>query len=424
MTMTPAPSLWSDTACPAPCCPALEGDTTADVVVVGGGYSGLSAALHLAEGGATVSLLEAEQPGFGASGRNGGQVNPGWYLDPERIVEIYGDHWAAKILELTAGACDLVFELIDRHAIDCEAVRPGYLQGVRGRHGDAVIANRIRQWRQRGAPVELLDAAAMRAATGSSAYRCGMLDLRGGNLNPLGYARGLARAAATAGVSLHGDSPARRIVRHGDRWRVETGAGSVLAAELVICTNGYTGPLWPGLSRSLVPTATVIAASEPLPPELRARILPGRHAVSETARVFYYYKLDAAGRLVIGTKGPIFSPPDAGPAERARRGALMLFPQLAEIRWTHAWGGYVAVTADMTPRLMRLDRGVTALLGYQGRGIAMATAMGREVARQLAGGETAFPVSSLRTIPLHRFRRLGVAARVYTARLLDRLAPT
>ncbi len=415
------PSLWAATAPPAPNCPVLSDHVESEVAIVGGGFTGLSAALHLAETGRTVTLLEAAEPGFGASGRNGGQVNPGWKLDPDAAFAAFGGGEAGRrAVAFSGDGPDLVFDLIERHGIDCEAVRPGYVQAAKTTKGVRQLRARVESWTRHGVEIELLEGDAAADLLGTEAYRAVTRDPRGGNLNPLAYARGLARAAQAAGVGLHGDSRALRIERQGAAWRVETAGGSVTAPHLLLCTNGYTDRLWPGLRETVVPVASVIAATEPMPERIAQSVLPGRHALSDTMREMFYYKRDSAGRFLIGGRGPLFARPDAGPAARAKQMAVQLFPQLDGIGWQYEWGGYVALTTDWFPRLMRPAPGAIAALGYNGRGVAMATAMGRELARAVAGDETRLPIEEgLRRIPFHGFRKLGVASYLVKAKLLD-----
>lgn len=417
------PSLWAATAPAGPDCPPLATVETADVAVVGGGFTGLSAALHLAEAGRSVRLLEAAEPGFGASGRNGGQVNPGWKPDPDATAKAFGGGAGGRrAVAFSGGGPDLIFELIERHGIACEAVRPGYVQAAKTPSGAKLLRRRVESWARHGVTIDYLEQGDAAELLGTDAYLAATRDPRGGNLNPLAYARGLARAALAAGAALHGDSAVTRIERAGDQWRIDCAGGSVTARHVLICTNGYTDALWPGLRESVVPVASVIAASEPMPEHIAQSVLPGRHALSDTSREMFYYKRDEAGRFLIGGRGPILAPPDSGPAHLARKMAVKLFPQLAGIGWHYEWGGYVALTPDWFPRLMRPAEGVIAALGYNGRGVAMATAMGRELARALTGEETALPITQgLRRIPLHRFHKAGLLGNKVKAKLLDPL---
>ena len=279
-------SLWAATAPPGPECPPLESNDAADVVVVGAGYTGLSAALHLAGAGRRVVVLDAGEPGWGCSGRNGGQVNPGGVkILPEDIAATLGPMWGERFLEFGDRSCDLVFELIERYRIDCEALRPGYVQGGYGAKGRRFNQEWARQWTARGREARFLGREEIADLIGTRRYGSGMHDARGGSVQPLAYARGLARAATEEGAAIHGASAATAIDRDGAGWSVRTARASVGCEYVVLATNGYTGELWPGLRQSVVPVASFVTATAPLGHNVLPSVLPGRHAVSETARI-------------------------------------------------------------------------------------------------------------------------------------------
>ena len=419
------PSLWAATAEPAPDCPPLVGRAEAEVAIVGGGFTGLSAALHLAEAGTSVCLLEAAEPGWGASGRNGGQVNPAWKILPREMRARFGEARADGVIRMADATCDLVFALIERHGIACDAVRPGYIQGAIGGRAKDTIARWVEDWSAEDAPVELLDRQGVADLIGTEAYDCALLDRRGGNLQPLCYARGLARAAQAAGATLHGLSPAQAIEKDGAGWRVSCGEGSqrgeVRARWVLLCTNGYSDALWPGLAQSVVPVMSLIAATKPLGGNLREGILPGRHAVSEALRAMVYYRLDRDRRFVIGGRSPWGLPNESADVEHVRRAAIRLYPQLAGAEWDFSWGGFVALTRSHAPLLMRLAPGVLAGLGYNGRGVAMATMMGKQLAAAVTGAEIDMPVQAMERFPLHGFRQIGVSGGTILGAWLDRL---
>ena len=414
-------SLWAATAPPGPACPLLKGPAEADVAIVGGGFTGLSAAIHLADAGKTVRLLDAAEPGWGGSGRNGGQVNPGWKILPDEIRERFGEERAARVIAMASTTCDLVFDLIERFNIDCDALRPGYVQGAFGARGRRMAEDWARSWSRYVEGIELLDRDALEMLIGSRRYDSGMFDPRGGNIQPLSYARGLAHAAAGLGVDLHGQSPVRSIERRASGWILRTGEGSVEAPRVLIGTNGYTDDLWPGLQAAVVPLPSFVIASKPLGHNTLASVLPGRHAVSETRRLMVYYRLDRDDRFVIGGRGNLLDIADSGSVDHVKAAALDIYPQLGDTEWEYTWGGYVAMTPEKSPKLMRLAEGVFAGMGFNGRGVAMSTMMGKQLALAALGEDPDMPVTPLARIPLHPLRQIGISWRLATGRLLDRM---
>jgi glycine/D-amino acid oxidase-like deaminating enzyme len=415
------PNLYRDTAPPAPDTPPLEGDARADLAVVGGGLTGLSTALHAAETGARVILLEAEEPGFGASGRNGGQVNPGLKLDPDVVERDFGADLGGRMNALAGAAPALVFALIKRHGIACEARQNGTLRAaVRARHA-AAIRLTCEQLMRRGAPVEFLEGDALARATGTRRYLAAMLDRRGGDLNPLSFARGLARAAIAAGAAVHGATRVSALNAAGRAWRLDTPSGSVSATHVVIATNGYTDLLWPGLRHTIVPLFGAIAASGRLPDAAARGIMPGRPVLYESGAITVYYRIDAQQRLLIGGRGPMREVHAAASLPHLTAYARKLWPALGAVEWTHAWGGRLAMTRDHYPHVHEPAPGVLICLGYNGRGVAMATAMGAQLARRIAHPAEPFdmPLTPLRPIRLHACWPLAVKAAILSGRVSD-----
>ena len=415
-------SLYAETARDAVATPPLRGDKRAGVVVVGGGFTGLSTALHLAQRGVDVTVLEAREPGWGASGRNGGQVNSGLKHEPEEIERRFGRDLGRRMVLLSGGAPDRVFSLIRELQIRCEANQGGTICAAFSKRSAKFLRRATTGWKDRGAPVELLEGEAIARATGAERYICGALDRRGGSVNPLGYARGLADAAIQAGATIHGGAPATSVEKRGDSWAVVTPKGAVTADWLVLATNGYTDGLWPSLKQTIVPVYSGIVATEPLPSDVAKRILPMGTVLYEHEDITVYYRLDAAGRLLMGGRSQLRALESPNDFQDLIAYTKRLWPFIGNPRWAHGWNGQLALTLDHYPHLYEPARNVIACLGYNGRGVAMATTMGSEIARRIAGTPAKhldMPVrSELEPIRLHRFWPIGVAARVAYGRFV------
>jgi sarcosine oxidase len=319
-------------------------------------------------------------------------------------------------------APDLVFDLIDRHGIACDAVRRGWLQLATSEAALGPIAARVRQWQRRGAAVELLDRGTAARLTGSTRYAGGWIDRRAGNIQPLSYLRGLARAVLRAGGRIHAQSEVRHLRRHGGAWTVCTAGGEIRCDEVLLATNAYTGRLVDRLRRSIVAVPSFQIASAPLPAAVGASILPERQAVSDTWQLLRYFRRDAAGRLVMGARGTFGAAPLGTIAAPHYRAVREIYPQLHDVAFEFHWGGLVAMTTDHLPHVHELAPGLRTALGYNGRGIAMATVMGRVLARWVLGESPqtcGLPPSPLRSIPLHGLSRWGARLAIQYLRTLD-----
>ncbi|WP_353475424.1 FAD-dependent oxidoreductase [Salipiger sp. H15] len=421
MTTPPIPlhSIWAATTGPAPDLLPLGESCRADVLVIGGGFQGLSGALHLAEAGVDTLLLEAEEPGFGASGRNGGQVIPGLKDDPDVLDAL----WGPEATAFAGATADTLFALVDRLGIDCEAERGGWIQAGNKTVHLAGLRARMAQWQARGADVDWLDAGEIAHATGARGFHGGWRDRRAGKLHPLKLAHGLARAAQQAGARLHSRSPVAALERDGTGWRARLAGGIEVRAERVIlATNAYTpGALDRDLSRAVVPAHSFQIATEPLSEEALARVLPGGVCVSEIRRVGTYFRLGPQNRLMIGGRGSFREPRAAADFAGLEAEFTALFG--TGFRIAHRWFGRVGMTPDHRIRLGEPAPGMLAATGFNGRGVALSVALGKAMAEYLARGVPLPipPEPRIRTLPLHGLHRVygGAAIRFY--RLRDRL---
>lgn len=402
--------------------PALDTRKRADVVVVGAGFTGLSSALHLAEGGASVVVLEATETGAGGSGRAFGQVVPYNKHGESAILERFGAERGQRLIDLIASGPDLVYGLIAEHGIECEAVRTGLLFGAHTAANTAWLERRARFWQTRGQGVEMLDREAAEKLTGTRYYPHMLLDRRGGTVNPLGYCRGLAAAAVASGAVLHEHSRAASLRKRDGGWTVETAGGAVEAEQVVIATDAYSDGLWPGLAKSLVPLRAYHLVSMPIEERFRSMVLPGRQSLTDTRRLYSGIRVRPDGALHLSCDGPAFRNDARAFREKISRRVADLFPALPEVVWQEEMAGWVGMTYDQYPHLHSLAPGVWAAIGLNGRGIAAGTLLGVQVAGRVLGrpeADLAYPVTPLAPVRVRPFTRALVGSLMNAYRIAD-----
>lgn len=392
------PSWYAATAVPHAPFPRLEGAVRVDVCIVGGGYTGLSAALHLAQAGLSVALVEAHRVGFGASGRNGGQVGSGQRQDQVWLERVAGRVDAHRLWDMAEGAKALLRDLsADMPGVDW---RPGIAHAcrteaeVRDAHAYAEKLRRDYGYDQ----VEPLDRDGIRRLIGSRAYVGGEVDRGAGHIHPLNFALGLARKATEAGARIFELSEVTRI-DHGPRPVVHAGAGSVLCDHVILAANGYLGGLEPDIAARVMPINNFILATEPLG-DRAAQVLAEPVAVADTRFVVNYWRLSGDGRLLFGggeSYGWRF--PDI--VATVRRPMLQVYPQLADARIDYAWGGTLAITMNRMPCFRRVRPNVLSASGYSGHGVAMATMAGKVMAQAVQGQAQGFDLMA--RLPQPRF---------------------
>lgn len=419
-------SLWGKTAGELPELEPLTSDVSADVAVIGAGFCGLSSALHLAEQGVDVAIVEAHEPGWGASGRNGGQVIPGLKILPDEMIARYGTERGERIAETAGGAPQVVYDLIENYGIECDLRRTGWIQLAKGPAGRVTTDAHVAQWGARGVATRTLDRDEIETKVGTSAYASALLDERGGNLHPLKYARGLAKACLSQGARIFPQSPAVAVEHDGAHWVVKTEQGQVNAQTVIVCTNGYTGSMLPGLSDSIVPVLTGVLATDPLSDNLKHKILPKRQGAADTRRLLSWFGIDSQDRLIFGSRinsqQELIDEANFGFGFRRMR---EIFPEVDASRVNHLWTGRVALTLDHVPHIHKLGDGLYSGLGFNGRGVAMASMFGKALAAHCLGkaGDDFLPVTPMPKVPFSRFRGQGLAVALTWKRLMDAVRP-
>jgi glycine/D-amino acid oxidase-like deaminating enzyme len=392
-------SLWGASAIAAPEAGQLREKLHTDVLVVGGGYTGLSTALHLAERGVSVVLLEASSIGFGGSGRNAGLVNAGIWKDPGLVRKLLGVAAAERFNLALRDTPALVFELVQRFNMSCQAQRCGTVHMAHSAGGMSCLEDRCRQLQAIGANVELIDGQRSRRLSGSPVYRHGgILDPGAGTIQPLSYARSLATTAVALGVSLFEQSAIETLTRAEDRWLATTAQGQVSAEQVVIATNAYANANSAGVRESTLPVYIFQCATAPLTDEQAASVIPERHGLWDTHTLLTSSRIDQQGRLVMSSPGRLQAGQRGLRQDWMTRQRDRLYPQLRGTPWAYHWSGRVGVTSTRLLRVQLLGPGLFAPAGYNGRGIGTGTAMGKYLADTVASGSRdgfPFPIEPL-----------------------------
>lgn len=401
---------------------ALNEHLKTDVAIIGAGICGLSAALHLSQKNVDVICIEKHTIGWGASGRNNGQIIPGLKLDPNDVIKTLGNELGDKLVRCSGDAPDLAFSLIKQYAINCDAVQQGWIQPGRSSSAIKAIESRVEQWLHYQAPVEMLPENTLGCRLGTDWYKAAWLDKRGGSVNPLAYTYGLANAAIKEGADIYTSSPVVSIEKETNQWRIKTASGEITASRLLICTNAYGDEINDKLRRSVVPVRTAQIASKPLSKKDWQRILPKGEAASDTSRLLTSFRITPDKRLSMG--GSYATGGDETPIlfEKLKQASVERFPFLQDAEWEYQWSGYLAITPTHLPHIFELDKDCFAPIGCNGRGIAMSTATGKAMCELITGNsDCPLPISKPTPFPFHSFRNIGIAANVAWSGLLDNL---
>ena len=417
--------FWADTAPASDLHPALVGETRSDVTVIGAGFTGLRAALHLAQAGTSVTVLDAGDVAFGASGRSGGQVNPMLpFNTPASLRRMLGDTYFERLTETSLNSADELFELIKTYQIDCQARQNGWLRVL---HSDRALRQAregVEAWNAHGAGMEIIGREEVATLSGSQVYSAGVITPRGGAVQPLSLALGLAQAGKQRGVAIHGGSAVLSLDKQDGKWIAKTAQGQVTSDWVIVATNGYSDSLIPKLGKSILPVHPIQMATDPLPDDVINTILPQGHTISDSRRVIMYARREPGNRMVYGGHGKELRKGQIGGFDWLRRDALRVFPQLTDATWSHRWGGRIAITEDHLPHLHEPKQGLLVGLGYNGRGVAMSNVMGRVMAERVLGQAAdalPFPTSPVKAMPFQHVQRMGIGTVVWFMKFMDYL---
>ena len=419
-------TLWAATAEPAPALQSLTGDRQCDVVIIGGGYTGLSAAHHIALSGREPLILEANTLAWGASGRNGGVVSPKFRVGFPTLMARFGRDTAVQMYRTGYQAVDSLVEMVETLGLtEARLHMGGHIAAAHNPHallGLQATAN----WIERetgGRSSVMISAAEVAELTGSKIFAGGLLTPKAGGIHPLNYARGIARSLNDRGVKMFINSPAERVSREGERVVVQTPQGKVSARQVIYATNGYSDltRATDTLHRRLIPFRSAIIATEPLPVAILAGLLPGGQVCGDTKRMLRWFRV-VGDRLIFGGRGA-FGKDDSEAAFRAlQRSMGGVFPVLRDQPIAFRWSGLVAMTLDYLPHAGQLDDQRFYAIGYNGGGVAMSTYMGAQLAAMTAGKHVELGLLSgehFKPIPLHAFRAPGVRLAAGWQQFLD-----
>lgn len=401
--------LWAKTAENKPELNPLEGEARAEVAIIGGGYTGLSAALHLARSGTSCVLVEANDIGHGGAGRNVGLVNAGLWLMPEDVISLVGQEHGERLIDVLGASPELVYGLIKEYGISCEGWRHGTLHCADSGSGYKALRERERQWTDRGAPVRLLEKDEAADKLGSRAFKGALLDQRAGTVQPLGYAYGLAGAALKEGASLYTGSPVVGMEKVDGSFVLSTPRGRVVAEKVIVAVQGYPEQAFADQVKNIVPFNFFQFATKPLAPEILKTVLPDRNGAWDTNLILSSFRLDKDGRFIVGSVGSLDG--FAMDLNRAwtQRTIARFFPQIGEVDLEYGWYGRIAMTTDHIPRFHVMERHMAMVTCYNGRGIGPGTVFGKLLAAYITGGNRSqipLPVRPITPVSMRRLRGL------------------
>ena len=418
-------SWYAASAGAAPSYTSLKGGTDADVCIIGAGYTGLSSAIHLAERGYKVVVLEANRVGWGASGRNGGHVGTGQRADQSSLEKWVGRETAGNLWQLGLDAVDLVCELVETHHIDCELGVGNLHMAAKASHAVDLEHEVNQLTRDYGyTKASYVNREELAELTSASGMHGGMLDMGARHLHPLKYTHGLARVASSLGVTIYEQSPAMKW-RDNSQLQINTPQGSVTAKALVLACNGYLGKLAPTIAGNIMPINNFVVATEPLSPEQQRAVTRDNHSLSDSLFVINYWKLSGDGRLLFGGGENYTSRFPKDIKGFVRPYMLNIYPELTDVKIDYGWGGTLGITMNRMPDFGRIGSRIFYAQGFSGHGVPTATMAGKLLAAAIDGDGEKFNLMA--SVPTHRFpggtllRWPGLVAGMLYYSLLDKL---
>lgn len=407
-------TLWHSTAPEGPAGEPLQGEVRTDVLIVGAGISGVSAALTLREGGADVCVIDAEEAGVGATGRSGGLVVPSFSaIRPDALVERMGAR-GERLLAEVARSADLVFELVERYGIDCDGAQNGWFHPAHSQRALERITSDAKAWSSVGGDMSIVDGAEIERRTGVPGYVGGVVANRGGAMHPVKFVKGLLGAAMDRGVRVHTSTRANAVSRHEGRWVVQAGEGTVRAERLLICTNARVDSLAHGLERCIIPLNVCQIATEPVPEATRGHLMGQGQSLSDTRTNLFSYRFDRDWRLITGAM-PVLPAGDGGLLSRRMTTRLAKFLGLDEVpRPQYVWFGQASITSDRLPAIYDVGPDAYAMVACNARGLTQSTMVAVRLAEYLLSGNgSVLPVAPTRAEPVDQRPLQVVGARLY-----------
>ncbi|UFT99092.1 FAD-binding oxidoreductase [Radiobacillus kanasensis] len=418
-------SLWEATSNTRSKHPSLEGDQHCDVVIIGGGYSGLATSYFLQQKGVRTIILEKNLVGSGASGRNGGEVLTGFIGSASSLIKKKGLENAKRMFQMSLDSIDLIENIIELNGMDCSFKRNGSLlaaykpEHVEGFKKEQEVLEKEFDYR-----VEVVKPEEIQSELKTTFYHGGRVDPSSAHFHPLNYALGLADAVVKHGGTIYENSNAIRVERENNKVIVHTDKGRVFAKEIVIVTNAYSGDLNKTIKRTIIPIESIMVATEPLPPEMLEELIKHDRAVSDTKHLLYYFRRTADNRVAFGGSGRSSSKRDQKQLfNRLAEGMVNVFPDLKDAKVEYQWGGKVGFTKEKLPYVGQLKDGTYFAFGYAGHGAAMSTYMGKVIAEKITSEEqesNPLEVNRVMPIPFHSQHEKAVSLMKYYYKYKDR----